>query len=295
MMAGLPQVTAASVVSADRVALIDTGPKSSLEAVLSALDLAGIDHLDWILVTHIHLDHSGGAGALLRRFPNARVGVHAIGAPHLVDPSKLWASATRIYGDRMDELWGGVDPVPSERVVVIQDRETIDLGGRRLTAFETTGHAEHHLAYLDDATGIMFVGDSMGVRLPDVGVARPATPPPEFNMQKALSSLELIREISPEAVWLAHFGPSDVGDGAKSVGEMIEAVSSSLSMWHDWIRAEHSRGRSIDETAELVEELETRAFGAIDGEASERMEVASAVRTNTWGFYRYLDKLSPVT
>ncbi|MBA3430156.1 MAG: MBL fold metallo-hydrolase, partial [Actinobacteria bacterium] len=205
-MRGDEGITAAFVVRGSSTALVETGPKSCVDTVLAGLESSGIDTLDWIVVTHIHLDHAGAAGTLLQRFPNATVAVHAKGAPHLIDPSKLWASATRIYGARMEELWGGIDPVPEDRVHVLEDGDAIDLGGRSLRAIETPGHARHHHALLDDVTGILFVGDALGVRLPDVGVNRPATPPPEFDMDQALGSIRRIEKLEASSLWLTHFG-----------------------------------------------------------------------------------------
>src|SRR5687767_8038033 len=110
-MHGFEEVTAAYLVGSEKLALVETGPKSRVENVLSGLEAAGVDRLDWIAVTHIHLDHAGAAGTLAQHFPDARVAVHGVGAPHLVDPTKLWSSASRIYGDRMEEMWGGIDPL----------------------------------------------------------------------------------------------------------------------------------------------------------------------------------------
>ncbi|HEV3472122.1 MAG TPA: MBL fold metallo-hydrolase, partial [Actinomycetota bacterium] len=149
-------ITAAYVLRGEKTALLETGPKSSLEHVLAGLDAANVDHLDWIIVTHIHLDHAGAAGTLSQRFPDARVGVHEIGAPHLADPSKLWNSARRIYGERMEELWGGIDPIPPQRIHVIADQDVIDLGGLSLRAVETPGHAYHHHSFLVEEAGFVF-------------------------------------------------------------------------------------------------------------------------------------------
>ncbi|MEA2461585.1 MAG: hypothetical protein QOH90_1762 [Actinomycetota bacterium] len=143
-------ITGAFLVQGDQSALVEAGPKSSLPHVLAGLRENGVDALDWIIVTHIHLDHAGAAGSLAREFPRAKVAVHEIGAPHLVDPTKLWASASRIYGDKMEQLWGGIDPIPEDRIHPLGDGDKIELGGRTLQAIETPGHARHHHAILDD-------------------------------------------------------------------------------------------------------------------------------------------------
>ncbi|HEX2295223.1 MAG TPA: MBL fold metallo-hydrolase, partial [Actinomycetota bacterium] len=197
-MHGFPGITGAFVVRGDRTALVETGPKSSLEHLVAGLDAAGVDEVDCIVVTHIHLDHAGAAGTLAARWPAAEVFVHPVGAPHLADPGKLWASAARIYGDAMESLWGGIDPVPADRLVEVGDGDTIDLGSTALRAIETPGHARHHHAYLDEAGGTLFYGDALGVRLPDVGVIRPATPPPEFDLEAAIASIGRIRDAAAE-------------------------------------------------------------------------------------------------
>jgi glyoxylase-like metal-dependent hydrolase (beta-lactamase superfamily II) len=292
-MHGRDGITAAFVLRGEQTALVETGPKSSIEPVRAGLHDAGIDHIDWIVVTHIHLDHAGAAGTLLADFPDARVAVHTIGAPHLIDPSKLWSSAARIYGDQMDELWGGIDPVPEERIVILEDGDTVDLGGRTLTAFDTPGHARHHHAFLDDATGILFAGDALGVRLPDVGIVRPATPPPEFHLEDAVASIERIRSLGAASLWLTHFGPSSEGKSPLDVEETCDAAIASLRQWEKWVRAGRATSDDLDSITEVVR-ARARAVleGQISNEAVDRMEHTTSYRMNTSGYVRYLDKFT---
>lgn len=285
-MHGYPGITGSFLVAGAKTALIETGPKNVVDNVVAGLDAAGIDSLDWIIVTHIHLDHAGAAGTLAQRFPGARIGVHEIGAPHLVDPSKLWASATRIYGDDMERLWGGIDPIDESRIHVIKDGERLDLGGRTLEAIETPGHAYHHHAYLDDATGTIFTGDALGVRLAGTGVVRPATPPPEFHLPKAVDSIRRIQKMQPKDVCLTHFGPA----GA-DVDELCDEAVEILERWAEWIRGARTRTNDLDEVAELVRvevlaDLEDR----VSAEQIDRMEQTTSYWMNTWGYMRYLDK-----
>jgi glyoxylase-like metal-dependent hydrolase (beta-lactamase superfamily II) len=292
-MHGRDGITAAFVLRGDKVALIETGPKSSVAATRAGLRQAGIDHLDWMIVTHIHLDHSGAAGTLLEDFPEARVAVHPVGAPHLVDPSKLWSSAARIYGDRMEALWGGVDPVPEGRVVVVEDGGTIDLGGRTLTAFDTPGHARHHHAFLDDATGIMFAGDAMGVRLPDIGIVRPATPPPEFHLEDAVASIEKIRRVGPDSLWLTHFGPSSEGKAPLDVADTCDAAIASLRQWEAWVREARTGSDDLDAIAGAVRAQARSAYESrMSSEAVDRMEQTTSYWMNTTGYVRYLDRFA---
>ena len=290
-MHGRPGLTAAFLVQGEKLALVETGPKSAVDNVFGELERLGIDHLDWIIVTHIHLDHAGAAGTLLKRFPGARVGVHSVGAPHLINPSKLMKSATRIYGALMDQLWGGIDPVPAEAIHVIEDGDEIDLGGRKLTAVEAPGHAYHHHAYLDDSTGACFTGDALGVRLPELGMIRPATPPPEFHLEKAVASIRRIAELGARDLWLTHFGPHDRGPGAGGVGQTCEAAIEALRQWEKWVLSARASTLDLAEAAELVRGYaRDRLEGNLDDEDIARLEQTTSYSMNTSGYMRYLDK-----
>ena len=270
----------------DRVALIESGPKSSVEHVLAGLEREGIERLDWIVVTHIHLDHAGGAGTLAQHFPDATVAVHPVGAPHLIDPSKLWASAGRIYGEGMEPLWGGIDPLPEERIKILEDGDAIDLGGRTLTAHETPGHAGHHHAFLDDETGAMFTGDALGVSPQGIDAFRPATPPPEFNLEVALASIQRIRRADPAALWLTHFGPTE-----GTVDEACEQATDALDQWATWVGEARRSSRELDEVTEAVRTRDRAELAdRMDEEAATRMEMTTSYRMNVSGYMRYFDK-----
>lgn len=285
-MHGYGGITGAFVVRGEKVALIETGPKSTVDNVVAGLESAGIVNLDWIVVTHIHLDHAGAAGTLAQRFPEATVAVHPVGAPHLEDPAKLWSSASRIYGDRMEEMWGGIDPLPGERIRVLEDGDKIDLGGRSLQAIETPGHAYHHHAFLDDSTGMVFTGDAIGVRLPDLGVVRPATPPPEFHLPKAIESIRRIQALGASSLCLTHFGPA--GDDVEKICEEgIEA----LEKWAEWVRGARETTRDLDEVAAIVtKDARKDAEARLDNDAVAKMEQTTSYWMNVWGYMRYMDK-----
>jgi glyoxylase-like metal-dependent hydrolase (beta-lactamase superfamily II) len=290
-MHGRDGITGAFILEGRKTALVETGPKSSIEHVSAGIDAAGIDSIDWIVVTHIHLDHAGAAGTLAARWPEARVAVHTVGAPHLADPAKLWASATRIYGDEMDALWGGIDPIDPDRITALVDGDVVDLGGRRLTAVDTPGHASHHHAFVDDDTGIMFAGDALGVRLPDIGVMRPATPPPEFHLETAIKSIERIRSMQPAELWLTHFGAANVGATPLDVDEACDEAIAALREWEGWVRKAREETNDLDDVAHSVaEQVRSALEGGIDPAAIERMEQTTSYRMNTWGYMRYLDK-----
>ena len=292
-MHGRKGITAAFVVEGEQRALVETGPKSSLGPLLAGLEASGVDSLDWIVVTHIHLDHAGAAGSLAARFPEAKVAVHEVGAPHLVDPSKLWSSASRIYGDDMDKLWGGIDPLPADRIKTLNDGDKIDLGGRSLQAIETPGHARHHHAFLDDQTGIVFTGDAMGVRLPEVGVMRPATPPPEFNLEDAKASINRLASVGASSLWLTHFGPADAGANPTDIRETADRAIEALERWAEWVTAARSRGLELDDAAAFVQEQVEASLGdTISPTAIDRMQQTTSYWMNTSGYMRYMDKLA---
>lgn len=185
-------------------ALVDPGPESSLETLLAAL---GEERPGALLLTHIHLDHAAATGALVRRWPELEVYVHERGAPHLIDPSKLLASAERLYGaENMERLWGEIVPVPEANVKPLAGGETV-LGGMRVAY--SPGHASHHVCYLHEASGTAFVGDVAAVRIPGVDLIVPPTPPPDIDIEAWIDSIAAVEEWRPERLALTHFGQID--------------------------------------------------------------------------------------
>ncbi len=183
-------------------ALVDPGPQSSMETLLDAL---GDEQPRALLLTHIHLDHAAATGALVRRWPELKVYVHERGAPHLVDPSKLLASAERLYGERMEELWGEIVPVPEANVKPLAGGE--DVLGMRVAY--TPGHASHHVCYFHEESGTAFVGDVAAVRIPPSDLIVPPTPPPDIDIETWLDSIAIVESWRPERLALTHFGQVD--------------------------------------------------------------------------------------
>jgi glyoxylase-like metal-dependent hydrolase (beta-lactamase superfamily II) len=233
----IPRIIATAVLhNPGGVALVDPGPSSTLPALRSALAASGIGPGDLraLLLTHIHLDHAGAAGTLVREHPGLRVYVHRNGAPHLVDPSKLLASATRLYGVDMDRLWGEVAPVPAEALHILDGGERIEAGGRTLDVAYTPGHASHHVSYLNAESGIAFVGDTAGVQVVSGGYVLPATPPPDVDLEAWAASLAIFESWRPETLFLTHFGPSTsvgahLGELRDHLEEMAAVTRASLS------------------------------------------------------------------
>jgi glyoxylase-like metal-dependent hydrolase (beta-lactamase superfamily II) len=207
---GRPEIIATAVLqSAGGVALIDPGPSTTLENLRRALGRKGILFTDvsQLLLTHIHLDHAGATGTLLRENPAMEVIVHERGAPHLVDPAKLLASAERLYGDDMQRLWGEVLPVPADRVRALAGGERILSGGRELVVEYTPGHASHHVSYFDPSMRIAFVGDVAGIRRGAGIYVMPPTPPPDIDLDAWRDSAARILAWDPDTLFVTHFGP----------------------------------------------------------------------------------------
>ncbi len=190
-------------------ALIDPGPGSTLPALQGRLARGGIEMADVraILLTHIHLDHAGVTGALVRANPSMRVYVHENGAPHMVNPEKLLASAARLWPGEMDRLWGAFVPVPADRIEVLKGGERIEAGGRQLDVAYTPGHASHHVSYFNADAGIAFVGDTCGIRLQAGQFVMPPTPPPDIDLDAWHVSFARIAAWRPQTLFVTHFGP----------------------------------------------------------------------------------------
>jgi len=209
LLGGWDKVTAGYLVQGDAPVLVETGSQSSVRVLLDALGTLGVSPSDLagVAVTHIHLDHAGGVGDVARAFPTATVYVHEKGARHLVDPTRLIDSAARVYGPLLDSLYGRLDATPAPRIHVLADGEEIRVSGDRvLTTVDSPGHAKHHLALHDSTSGILFAGDAVGVRLPDAGVLRPSTPPPDFDLDQSVHSLHRFALRRPTGLALAHYG-----------------------------------------------------------------------------------------
>jgi glyoxylase-like metal-dependent hydrolase (beta-lactamase superfamily II) len=284
LLGGWERVTAGYLVTGSAPVLVETGSQSSVDALLAALaELnVGPDDLAGIAVTHIHLDHAGGVGNVSDAFPNAIVYVHERGARHLVDPAKLVSSAAMVYGDLLDTLYGRLDPTPAERVHVLADGEEIQVSPTRtLTTVDSPGHAKHHLALHDSDSGLLFAGDAVGVRLPDLGVLRPSTPPPDFDLEQAITSLRKFAARRPTGVALAHFGL--VPDPMDTLVEAEEI----LTRWAEVAEAAWREDRDIAEALDA-------AFGAdldaADPVHREKLETLNGMHSNAAGFRRWLDQ-----
>ncbi|MGH8144726.1 MAG: MBL fold metallo-hydrolase [Rhodanobacteraceae bacterium] len=203
------------IVEQARAAFIDCGTNHSQPRLLAKLEQAGlsVENVDWLILTHVHLDHAGGAGELMARLPNVRLVVHPRGARHMIDPSKLWAGATAVYGEaEMQRSYGRLKPVPAERVMEAPDDFIVELAGRRLHCLDTPGHAKHHNAILDECSGCIFSGDTFGLSYREFDTANgpliiPTTSPVQFDPDALHASIRRLVALNPPAIYLTHFGP----------------------------------------------------------------------------------------
>lgn len=284
LLGGWERVTAGYLVEGEAPVLVETGSQSSVPALLAALDELNVAARDLagVAVTHIHLDHAGGVGDVARAFPNATVYVHEKGARHLADPSRLVASASRVYGPLLDSLYGRLDPTAPERIHVLADGEAIEVGGgRRLVSVDSPGHAKHHLALHDSASGILFAGDAVGVRLPDAGVLRPATPPPDFDLDQALHSLRRFAERSPSALALAHYGL------LPDPQMLLEEAEETLRRWAEVAEVAWRQGADV---AAALDAAFAPSLAGLDDGIREKLETLNGVHSNAAGLQRWLEQ-----
>ena len=287
---GIPGVIGAYLLEGEgELALIETGPTSTLDALLAGLAAAGHEpgELTHLMVTHIHLDHAGGAGALMQRAPNARLLVHPLGAPHMIEPSKLLASARRIFGDNMLPLWGEFTPAPAERVQILEDAEHLRIAGREIVALHTPGHAYHHIAYWLPETGALFTGDVAGVRLDGVAYVRPPTVPPELDLELWRASVSRMREIAPIRFYLTHFGAYE------DLAWHLDDLLSRLFFWAGWAGAKLEAEPDTKVLAHQLGELGDAEIIVQTGREDLVMpyEVATAYQMTMDGMARYFKKV----
>jgi glyoxylase-like metal-dependent hydrolase (beta-lactamase superfamily II) len=271
---GRPKVIASYLLEGPEPALIDCGPSTCVDVLESELGEHGLalDDLRHLILTHIHLDHAGVAGTLVRRNPALRVHVSAVGAPHLVDPSRLERSARRLYEDEFDRLWGELAPVPEANVAVIGERV---LG---LEAWATPGHASHHVSFLDEE-GVCFSGDAAGARIVPSRYVAPVAPPPDIDLEAWERSLDSIEARDPRALCLPHFGVVD--DPAEHLVNMRRR----LRIWAQRVRA----GATPEEFEQAVEE---EVEGEADPETIATYRQAAPFWQSHAGLKRYWEKQS---
>ncbi len=280
----LPNVIASYLIETnDGPVLIETGPDTVYVNLEKSIHNAGfsIDGIKHVFVTHIHLDHSGAAWHLAER--GATIYVHPRGAKHLADPSKLVASAERIYGGKMEELWGTIKPVPENRIRATEDGQKITIGEIDITVMDSPGHASHHNAYIIE--GAAFTGDAAGIRIAG-GPVLPPTPPPDIHIEQWQETLKKIREVKPDILYPTHYGPSE------EVFPHLEEMETRLLEWSEWIGEQLKAGKNDDE---ITKEYETVSrdllnhYNIVD-DTMKAYEFADPFWMNVMGLVRYWRK-----
>jgi glyoxylase-like metal-dependent hydrolase (beta-lactamase superfamily II) len=264
--------------------LVETGPSTCRAALLAGVARAGVSpgEIRHVLVTHIHLDHAGGIGALADALPNATFYAHELGVPHLLDPSRLVASARRAWGAAADPLWGPIVPVSASRLVALHGGERFPLRGGALSVIATPGHARHHLAFFDSATRAVFTGDGAGVRLERSSRVRPAVPPPDLDLDQLFASVEAMRRLDPALVLYSHFGPSP--DGAADLARYRSVVE-------EWRDVALAAARERADVAHVTERLRAHDHppGRTPPAAEDRSVLVSGYELAAAGFLRYFE------
>ncbi len=250
--------------------LVDPGPESSLHTLLEKI---GDQRPEAVLLTHIHLDHAAATGAMVARWPDLPVYVHERGAPHIIDPSRLLASAERLYGDKLEYLWGRIQPVPEANVTTLAGGETV----RGMRVAYTPGHASHHVCYLHEETGTAFAGDVAACHLPGTSLIIPPTPPPDIDVEAWEESIALVEGWAPERLALTHFGPID--DPATHLAEVRRRL-----------REEAELARQMDEPTYEADLRKRIAAQLADAEATEEMFQAVPTAYQWSGLDRYWRK-----
>jgi len=281
------------VVDAGRAAFIDCGTGRSVPRMLAALDAAGVARadVDHLVLTHVHLDHAGGAGALLRELPNARVVVHPRGAPHMVDPAKLTASARQVYGDaEFERSYGALVPVPAGRVVEAVEGHVVDVGGRALRCIDAPGHARHHLAVWDARTRGWFTGDSFGLSYREFDTARgamaiPTTSPVQFDPVEMRGTIERLLAAQPAHAWVTHYGRID--DVERIGGELLSLLDAMVAIACGLAAAPHRHGRLVAAMERLYVD-HARGHGVAAAEARVPELLAADIELNAQGLEAWL-------
>jgi glyoxylase-like metal-dependent hydrolase (beta-lactamase superfamily II) len=269
---GVPRSVGSFLLAGDEPALVDCGPTSCIGALEAGLAANGLELTDLrhVLLTHVHLDHAGAAGTLVRRHPELKVHVGEVGASHLLDPSRLERSARRVFGASLDRLWGELVPVPSQNLEIVRDRAV------GLEAFPTPGHAVHHVTYLAP-DGSCFTGDVAGVRISPASRVFPAAPPPDIDLESWRSSLDEIERRRPARLCLPHFGVFD------DVREHLASMRKEVARWAERVRL----GITEEEFAVAVEE---ELAQDVDPDVARSYEQAAALDSSWAGLRRYWDR-----
>jgi hydroxyacylglutathione hydrolase len=269
------------IVEQGRVALVDTGTHDSVARVLLAIEGKGLtaEDVDYVLLTHVHLDHAGGAGQFMRLFPNAKLVVHPRGAPHMIDPSKLWNATVAVYGEALArKSYGEILPIPAERVLQAGEGFSVELAGRRLEFFDTPGHARHHLCIRDTRSGAIFTGDTFGLSYRELDrdglcFIFPSTTPTQFDPPALHASVDRILAFKPPAVYLTHY--AEVREVPRLGADMHRLIDAHVAV--------AERAREMPAGAQRLAALEAGLAAVVDDECRlQRWPMSEAEARNVF-------------
>jgi glyoxylase-like metal-dependent hydrolase (beta-lactamase superfamily II) len=275
---GARELSCSYIVHAAEPALIETGPATVFDTVKSTLIERGVEPKH-IVLSHIHLDHAGGVGHVADLYPDATIWVHDIGAKHVVDPTRLVASARRLFGDSLDTMYGEPVPVGEQRINVMEEGTRISLGDRDLHVLYTPGHASHEVTIYDDDSGTAFVGDTAGVCYGE-GWQKPATPPPEFDLDAALDSIARVQKLKPKLICFTHYGPARES--------ALEEAAKDLREWDELLRPMVLRGADEEELLSAIDPVVGNPPGTED--FAHAATELSSTRNSLLGYLRYYTK-----
>jgi glyoxylase-like metal-dependent hydrolase (beta-lactamase superfamily II) len=283
---GLESFIASYVLKGEKAtAIIETGPTCSIPNLLSGLEEMGVknEDVDYIMVSHIHIDHAGGSGTLMRHLPNARLIVHPRGAPHIVKPEKLWEQSKLVLG-KVAIAYQEIEPVPENRVITPSDGATFDLGGSvQVKVLETLGHASHHLAYFDSDSQGVFQGDAAGIYFPKLDATIPTAPAP-FHLEMTLASLQKMAQLQPKRLYYTHYGP------VENAPERLKRYEAQLHLWASVISEAVKRGDTLESIYQQILEQDPQMKATADFIAKHLVLREGVAMQNVHGYVEYFKK-----
>ena len=286
---GIKNFVASYILKGKQTAIIETGPTSSVPNLLSALKELNIkpELVAYVAVSHIHLDHGGGVGTLLKYLPKAKVVVHARGAPHLVNPEKLWQQSKEVLGS-ITEIYGAPEPVPEERIIAANDGMILDIGNDvRFKVIETLGHASHHLSYYEPLTEGIFPGDAAGIYLKEIDVVVPTTPSP-FRLDIALASLEKLISLKPKVLYYSHFG------NAEDAIEKLRAYANQLKLWARIVKQGLENGEGLAAISKRILESDEAVRKAKDYIQAHTVLSETVLGESVQGVINFVEKFKHI-
>lgn len=290
LLYNIPKWGSVYLINEEKKALVDTGPATSVDAVLDGLKKLGVDakEINYIIATHIHLDHAGGAGELLKYMPRAQVVVHGKAARHLINPERLMKSFASTMGERMVQKTGSVTPIKEEKIMPVYGNEELQLSEKQnLRIFHMPGHAPHQLCILESRNNGLFSGDAIGISVAEGRVLMPATPPPAFDLELSLESLQNLKKLNANLIYFAHYDATD------KVKESIETATTKLKTWHMLISQAFGDGGYEAAFKKIRNQLYSELEPARESESLYQYLADGIVAMNITGLLKYFqDKRS---